>query len=140
MVKRVKIRDGLKTGSFLTINIRKIIEAMQGVLEEVSWEVHEVEEYGDQFDVVGPNEPKFVRLLEGRRRISTKDLLKLADGQNQLIWIELHGFRMRDSESSIMVRAIDSTWFDVTVENEEVAAQLQKTFGETEIEDFISNK
>ena len=128
----LQIRDFRSDATALKVDLETCLAAMESSIKEFVWQVAPViNARHDEtlFDVTGDLELMFQVLLKSERRISTKELLGLSELTHQLIWAELRGFaHEQEPEPAIVIRAIDSTFFEIETERPEIIERVEKCF------------
>jgi|GEM_PF-4986275 len=132
-MKKIIINDGITESGFLTVSLRSILQALEKSVDEFYWQICGVAEYGCQFEVVGKAAPDFERLKRDKTKLDTEKLRALCKREHQLIWAELCGHQQSETIPSVVIRAIDSSWFDVSTDNEAVIDNLKIAFKYTQI-------
>ncbi len=67
-------------------------------------------------------------LAQSKERISGKLLAKLANSVHQVIWGEFRAYEAQTISPWVIVRAIDSSWYEVETDDEQVLARMRSAF------------
>ncbi len=96
--------------------------------------VHDVSGYNEFLEVTGAASDRILTARDKQKQFSSKELLELTSAIVQCIWAEFQG---RDYQASnmpkIIIRAIDSTFWEVISDDSEIFHLLEKRFNNTEV-------
>lgn len=108
-------REGL-----LAPSLRGLLTLLQQSAEGLTWVACEVE-------AIGHGAPALQQAADASRELSFDDLLQLARSVDQVIDGEFAGYDS-NKKRRLVLRAVDSTAFDVEGDDEGVASLIEATF------------
>jgi hypothetical protein len=123
----VRIYD--TTDSMLDFDLRHILAALGAQAIECSWTMSGVAAYDAAFDATGEQAGRLEKLATSGRRIKGDRLRDLANGTKQVIWGEFQAYA--DASATVpvfIVRAIDSSFYEVATNDPRVLQNLRATF------------
>jgi hypothetical protein len=131
---RIKIRDSLFESNILNFDLKEVLQTISSLTGNLSWTVHDVSDYGENLEITGPASAAFESTRDLHGSLTNKELVELASKTEQCIWAEFQGRESRTkNECSLIIRAIDSSFWEVESENLEVLLLLEKRFENTEL-------
>jgi len=107
----------------LAFDLRDILKYLPNVADS-EWEVGRLE-----YVAATPVEA-FERTSDTEERIAGTDLIRLANEIDQLVEGEVRGYPRGGREPWVIVRAVDSTSFDVLATREDVLEALRRNFAD----------
>jgi hypothetical protein len=126
-MRGVSIKD--KTGGFLAFDLRHILALLGPEGRDSAWQVRGVECMGEASD-------ELETVSERQAVIPGRDLYDLASKIHQVIDGEFAGYRLGDPRPWIVIRAVDSSGFDVFTDDERVQKAIGDRFHEVVALDF----
>ena len=121
-MRGISITDSTPDGSVLTVDLVDILRLLGPLAIQTEWEVADVESVG------GASARELERLAEAGTRVPGQTLLSLVDGVTQIIDGKFAGYRDGEDQPWIIVRAVDSSAFDVESEDEAIVSALKRQF------------
>lgn len=106
----------------VTVNLRDLLHLAGAKAEESEWELRNLECIGD------PEADECHRLSNSNEKISGNHLIRLASGLAQVIDGEFLAFQQGESEPWLIIRAVDSSAYDVESEDEALLNMISKRF------------
>lgn len=122
----ITIHDKGPDGTSLTFDVRDLLSVIDDCLGDSSWKITGLECFGDSANALH-------EIADGGRRVDGIKLRSLADGLTQTIDGDFYG-NLNRSGARIMIRAVDSSCFDVETKDEELLARFRLRF--SSIEEF----
>ncbi|WP_419828795.1 hypothetical protein [Methylobacterium sp.] len=123
----VRIYD--MTDSMLDFDLHHILAALGAQATECSWTVSGVTAYDVDFDATGEQAGRLEELAASGRRIKGERLQDLANGTQQVIWGEFQAYADASATVPVLIlRAIDSSFYEVTTNDPHVLQNLRATF------------
>jgi hypothetical protein len=104
------------------VNLDELLRVVEPFIVGFTWK--------SRIEEVAPG-PSAQRLeqLDPEQRLPTVELLRLFSPDAQVIDGEFLGYSAIEQKSSTLVlRAVDSTWWDIESENEELLALIRRTY------------
>lgn len=115
--------------SMLDFDLRHILAALGTQAIEYSWMVSGVAAYDAAFDATGEQAGRLDELATSGRRIRGDRLRDLANGTQQVIWGEFQAYADASATVPVLiVRAIDSSFYEVATNDPYVLQNLRATF------------
>ena len=115
--------------SMLDFDLRHILAALGTQAIEYSWMVSSVAAYDAAFDATGEQAGRLEELATSGRRIRGDRLRDLANGTQQVIWGEFQAYADASATVPVLiVRAIDSSFYEVATNDPYVLKNLRATF------------
>ena len=130
-MNKLIIRDGINKNGFLTVTLFKILQILEESGSATKWQICGVHEYGDQFEVVGEVAKEFEKLRNRKTLLEIEKLKSLSKKEHQLIWAEFRGFKEMSGVPAFIIRAVDSSWFDVATDDKMIMEKLVLAFEDT---------
>jgi hypothetical protein len=119
-MQSVTITDSSQNCRFLAFDLVDILRLLPEAVDS-EWEISAVE-------CTGVAAEKLQRLADSQARVPGQILLELAADLIQIIDGEFIGYHKGDEQPWIIIRAVDSTAFDVASEDESVLARMKQHF------------
>jgi hypothetical protein len=117
------------TDGMLDFDMRHILAALGAQAIECSWMVSGVAAYDAAFDATGGQAGRLEELATSGRRIKGDRLRDLANGTQQVIWGEFQAYTDASATVPVLiVRAIDSSFYEVATNDSYVLQNLRATF------------
>jgi hypothetical protein len=115
--------------SMLDFDLRHILAALGAQAIEYSWMVSGVAAYDAAFDATGEQAGRLDELATSGRRVRGDRLRDLANGTQQVIWGEFQAYPDASATVPVLiVRAIDSSFYEVATNDPYVLKNLRATF------------
>lgn len=111
--------------SVLDFDLRDILEVIGEIADETEWALRDVECMG------GAAADDMHRASETGTRVKGTRLREMSRGVDQVIDGTFAGFHAGDQQPWVVIRAVDSTAFDVICDNPQVIENLRARFRET---------
>ena len=109
-------------GNVLTVDLVDILHVLGSCIEDTEWEIAAVEAVGTTAA------DKLQRLGDSKARVPGRTLLELAATVTQVIDGQFVGYRPGQDPPWIILRAIDSSAYDVQSEDEDVISRMREHF------------
>ena len=120
-MKGITVTDKTADG-VLSFDLRDIIRCLGEPAVESYWEIGDLE-------CLGPDAEAFYKQARQPARLSGRSLLRLADHIDQVIDGEFRGYRnLGDGEPWVIVRAVDSSAYDVESNDDAALNTLRHRF------------
>jgi hypothetical protein len=132
----LEIHDMHPDRYFLAVDLRHVLAALKVRAANADWEVGAVTTYDEAlFWAVGDENAvqKLEALAASGERISGRTLEVLANKVHQVIWGEFRAFDHAGRSPWVIVRAVDSTLYEVDSKDPTVAEDIQSAFTEVRI-------
>jgi hypothetical protein len=120
----VRIFD-LHERGYLAFDLRDLIRLLAPRSLSATWIV--VSPYESEFEATGEGGVKLGKLAEKRAAIAGTDLAAIAGKTDQVIWGEFVG-SLPSNPNWVVIRAFDSTYYEVTTSDDWILSKLQTTF------------
>ena len=121
----VRVRD-LDDRNILTVDLEAILGLFAETAEASEWQVSDVWATGDAAA------RELHELYEVNARLAGSRLMRLASEINQIIDGTFSGYRPGESEPWIMIRAVDSSFFEVLTDDVAMLNQVRERFNDVE--------
>jgi hypothetical protein len=121
-MRGVTITDSTKDGRFLAVDLIDILRLLGPSAENAEWRMGALEAAG------GAAADELHQLADTGVRVPGRTLLQLATEGTQVIDGVFTGYRTGDNDPWVIIRAIDSSAFDVQTEDTEVLARMRERF------------
>jgi len=125
-MKGVTIRDHNAQSGILSFDLRDILLVLGDDAERSNWTVREVECVG------GESAAALHQASDRGEPLTWNNLLRLAQRVEQVIDGSFHGRLANESEDWIIIRAVDSSAFDVETDRVEVLVALRAHFNQVD--------
>ena len=116
----------------LEVDLNSCLAALEPFGSGFVWQIASIVDERDGetlFEVTGDLKSTFENLITKQQRIPFNDLVGLSELTHQLTWAELRGFvHAQEPEPVIVIRAIDSTFFEIETERPEIIERVKKCF------------
>lgn len=120
----LRIHDA-QPGGGLAFDLRDILAVLQPRAGNAEWEVYHADE---EFWVTGEDTRAIEALVGSGERVPGKTLSSLANEIHQVIWGEFRAFDGAAAKPWVIVRAIDSSYFEIETDDDALAALVQQHF------------
>ncbi len=128
-MQTLQIRD--KKDHFLTFDLRDILAEMGSRAVDACWEISDVASYGEELDATGDGAGRLESLAISTTRIAGAELIELAKNISQVIWGEFRAYDERRADTPwAIIRAIDSSFYEVSSSDPSVIGQIRATFAD----------
>src|SRR5438105_3128206 len=121
-MRGVTITDSTDDGRLLSFDLSDILRLLGPAAADAEWEISGVECVG------GAAAEELHRLAKARARVAGQTLLSLAAQVTQTIDGVFTGFRAGEQQPWVIIRAADSSSFDVESDDEDVLASVKQRF------------
>ena len=126
----ITINDLSPDGRYLGFDVREILDVIRDLLPGSRWQIRGLECSGD-------SAPELHAVSDTDAELGGLQLCALVDGVSQTIEGSFFGVLPGETQDRIVIRAVDSTCFDVECTDENVLARYRERF--RRIEDFPPN-
>lgn len=120
-MRGVTISD-LDEQNVLTVDLVDVLRLLGEVVLESRWKLRGVEALG------GTAASELQQLSDAQSEIDGRTLIKLAADVDQVVDGEFRGFRDGDSRPWIVIRAVDSSAYDVLTEDDRIVERIRGRF------------
>lgn len=120
-MRGITISD-LNDQNVLTVDLVDVLRLLGDVLVQTRWKLSGVEALG------GSAAEKLQRLSDAQGEVSGQTLLELAAEVDQVVDGEFQGFRGNDLSPWIVIRAVDSSSYDVLTDDHRIVEQIRGRF------------
>ena len=125
----IQIHDLEKQRTLLAVDLRHVLDLLGTRAARSLWEVGGVAREDEALVVAGEEAAdRLEALAQSSGRISGKLLARLAHSVYQVIWGEFRAYDAQAESPWVIVRAIDSTWYEVETDDEQVLARIRSAF------------
>lgn len=124
-MRGITISDRQPNKNILAVNLAEILELLGPQLDLTQWEISDVE-------CLGTDSDRLHQLADTQARVSGETLLQIATNIVQVIDGTFVGYLKDESEPSIIVRAVDSTAYDVESSDDAILSKLRQRFQNVE--------
>jgi hypothetical protein len=126
-MEKLRIRATDEGGS--TFDLRDLLRVLPPRSLEATWTVRRPE--GWDFEATGSGGSALEQLAERSGQLAGKDLLSLADDTLQVSWGDFHAVLPSAPDRDwVVIRACDSSFFEVVTEDQDALARLRARFGD----------
>lgn len=131
----------------LALDLRDVLQLLAPRSLQASWTVSSIKSSKpghDWFEATGEGGERLEALAQKNLRVSGAELLALAEKTQQVIWGEFTGSAPnRPEDTWVIIRAVDSTFYEIETDDETVLNKLVSTYkdiriGETPIASWPS--
>lgn len=105
----------------LSFDLKDVLHAIGSEVEESDWEIESIESLGEGATILQ-------EVSAERRRISGSELMALANRVYQVIDGEFRAIRKNEAQPWLVIRAVDSSGYDVFCEAAAVHERLEESF------------
>jgi hypothetical protein len=119
-MKGITITDTDNRG-ILSVSLDALLFIVQDAIADSRWDCHNVE-------AVGSTAAELHRLCDSRIEFNSAILRSLASGADQIIDGEFRAFKPDESRPWLIIRAVDSSAYDVETENPSLLHMLRSRF------------
>jgi hypothetical protein len=130
----------LRDGRVLALDLRDLIDLLAPRSLESSWTVSPVSvEYPtlgrtfDQFMVTGQGGDQLESLAASGSLVSGQILAEYAHATHQLIWGQFVATHPEQTDAWVVIRAIDSTFYEVTTSDDMVLAKVRSAYKDVRV-------
>ncbi len=119
---------GSAHGSFLCFDLRHLLDILLPQSLQSDWIVTSVKFPNPEhtyFEATGPGGEQLEKLSESNSRISGLELAAIAAKTRQVIWGEFRGCFPENTASWVIIRAVDSSFYEVSTEDYSVLDALR---------------
>jgi hypothetical protein len=127
-------------GEVLALDLRHLFDLLAPRSLEASWKVSPVRvEYPtlgrsfDEFMVTGKGGDQLERLAASGMLVSGPALAEYAHGTPQVIWGQFVATHHEQTGTWVVIRAIDSTFYEVTTSDDMVLAKIRSTYKDVRV-------
>jgi hypothetical protein len=120
----IKIKDSIRaeSGYYLSFDLKEIFVAIGDSVLSSTWRCYDVE-------CTGENAGELYKVSDEEQNISGDELLRVVSGIDQTIDGEFEAF-YGEGEPWLVVKAVDSSWFEVWSHDTEILERVRKSFRE----------
>jgi hypothetical protein len=116
----------------LAFDLRDLLRLLAPRSLQATWVITTVKSLDrkhEWFDATGDGGEQLERLARENTRLSGSELLTIADRTRQVIWGEfIASFPVNPEENWVIVRALDSSFYEITTRDEAVLETISSTF------------
>ena len=123
-MKAIRIRDLVPGKGYLAVDLLNTLALLENHLGPLEWVASDVWATGERSQ-------ELEALAEKGARIKSEQLLVLAKAVNQVIDGEFKGYLADAEKPWVIVRAVDSSWYELHCEDVAVIEQAKQRFKET---------
>ncbi|NES74353.1 MULTISPECIES: hypothetical protein [Okeania] len=124
-MRGITISDRQPNNNTLTVNLADILQLLGSKLASTEWEVLDIE-------CLGTNKNPLHELADTKTRVSGDTLLQIASNVTQIIDGTFLCYPDNGQEPNIIIRAVDSSAYDVESSDETILTKLQQRFQQVE--------
>jgi hypothetical protein len=124
----------------LAVDLRHFIALLVPSSLQATWTVSPVklfcterDSFEEEFEATGQGGEELEALARDRSRINGAVLAELANATVQVIWGEFAATLQRQGDIWLTIRAIDSTFYEVTTEDTTVLDAIRSTFKDVRV-------
>lgn len=129
-IDKVTIHD--LDGPVLAFDLRDVLRALAPQSLAARWAIKSPGE--SAFEATGVGGLRLEGLADTSARIDGDELLAIADDTAQVIWGDFHGALADDADREwLIVRAIDSSFFEIETSDQIVLAMIKSSFKDVRI-------
>ncbi|OCP01731.1 MULTISPECIES: hypothetical protein [unclassified Ensifer] len=126
-MKTLRVYGSLET--VLPFDLRDFLQLLAPLSLTASWRVSAVDAGYSWFDATGPGGDVLEKMARSGEAVSGRELAAVAQDTLQVIWGEFSGSLPAISDELwVRIRAIDSTFYEVTTADETVVEKIEATF------------
>jgi hypothetical protein len=122
-MRTITISDKTTTG-VLSFDLRDLLQLIGELTTHLQWVVM------DHVECTGPRANDLEGLGASGGRVGMRELMIIAMGIEQVIEGEFHGYEAEQSSPTILLRAVDSSSWDIASTNDELLELFRKRFTE----------
>jgi hypothetical protein len=137
----VRIYDYAENGG-LALDLRDLLTLLGSRAIQAIWTVSPVKLYyptlksfEEDFMAIGQGSDQLEEHARNRSSVSGKILVELAKATRQVIWGEFAAVLPRQDVVWVTIRAIDSTFYEVTTTDEVVLSKIKSTYKDVRVAD-----
>jgi hypothetical protein len=136
----LEIHDTLEDRSFLAVDLRHIITALKHRAAEADWEIGAVTSHAEGLWAVGDEDAvqKLETMAALGGRVPGQTFAAVANNIHQVVWGEFRAFDHAALSPWVVIRAIDSTFYEVYSEDLGVIESIRSTFTDVRIQNRVS--
>lgn len=120
-MKGIEIKDSTEDGNALSFDIRELIAVIGEPALVSSWQCKYLECFGD-------NAEKLHEISDKEQHISGEELMQIASGIYQTVDGEFEAYCDKAEKPWLVIRAIDSSSFDVITSDLEILERVRRNF------------
>ena len=124
-MRGITISDRQANNNILAVNLAEILQLLGPQLALTEWEISDIE-------CLGTDSDRLHQLADSQTRVSGETLLQIATNILQVIDGTFAGYLKDKSELSIIVRAVDSSAYDVESSDDAILTKLRQRFQNVE--------
>ncbi|OAP34322.1 hypothetical protein ATB98_23705 [Sinorhizobium saheli] len=122
----------------LPFDLRDFLELLAPRARTALWTVSAVDAGYQWFDATGPGGANLEAMAQSDKRVTGQLLTEAARDTLQVIWGEFTGsLPQAPDQDWVIIRAIDSTFYEVTTNDDEVLRQVEASFGDVRFCDKV---
>lgn len=122
---------GSALGSFLCFDLRHLLDLLLPQSLQSDWIITSVKFPNPEhtyFEATGLGGEQLEKFAESNSRISGPELANFAAKTHQVIWGEFRGYFPKDTAPWVVIRAVDSSFYEVSTEDCSVLDRLRAAF------------
>ena len=121
----------LPQNGVLAIDLRHVLRTLGPHAMQSVWEIAEETSFNEPLAAVGDEADRLENLSKHSNRIDGTKLLQIAEAVDQVIWGEFRAYESAASDRPwVIVRAVDSTFYEVESDDLTVHNDLQRSFSD----------
>lgn len=124
-MRGITISDRQPNNNILAVNLAEILQLLGPQLALTKWEISDIE-------CLGTDSERLHQLADTQTRVSGETLLQIATNIIQVIDGTFAGYLKNESKPSIILRAIDSSAYDVESSDDAILTRLRQRFQNVE--------
>ena len=130
-MRAIQIRDKTSDGRVLAFDLREALAALGTQALRTYWAVSGVADQGEALSATGDGGVELEELARSGARVSGARLLQIAQRVRQVIWGEFNSYDSSEAaEPRLVIRAIDSSCFEVRCDDETILARIPGAFAD----------
>jgi hypothetical protein len=124
LMTTLKIHDADPNGH-LAFGLKDILALLRPSSDSAEWEIDHT---GEEFWATGEDVREIEALVGSGKRVSGEALRSLVNGLHQVIWGEFRAFDGSATSPWVIVRAIDSSFFEIETDDDVVVNLVRRHF------------
>jgi hypothetical protein len=124
----------------LAVDLRHLLDLLAPRSLEATWTISPVRlfypnlaRFEEDFEATGPGGDKLELLMRARSRVSGIILAEEAHATRQVIWAEFTAILPEQEGIWVTIRAIDSTFYEVTTDDDGVLNKIKSTYKDVRV-------
>ena len=134
-MRGIEIRDGIKSSGFLGFDLAEILEALQPLAIGSTWQCRDL--YATSREMINVLELEAAAESEDGIMMSNDELVAFASQLVQVIDGEFSATRPGESTPWLVVRAVDSSWWEIFSSHDSVFDAVRRRFTDLKYVDEV---